>query len=81
MRRKIRLEAGGDLGHDTQKPEAGDKNSEDDDDLIIDNDMIKLFRLKYKNRFTHVVCDENYRVKNKVTILYFSVKALLAPHV
>ncbi len=43
--------------------------------------MVKLFRLKYKNRFIRVVCDEDHRVKNKIIILHFSVKALLAPHV
>ena len=43
--------------------------------------MIKLFRPKYKNRFTRVVYDEDHRVKNKVIISHFSVKALLAPHV
>ena len=81
MRRKVRLKIGGNLDHGTQKLEAENENNKDNDDLIIDDDMIKLFRPKYKNRFTRVVCDEGYRVKNKIIISHFSVKALLAPHV
>ena len=81
IRRKVRLKTGDNLDHDTQKPEIEDKNNKDNDDLIIDDNIIKLFRPKYKNRFTRVVYDEDHQVKNKVTISHFSVKALLAPYV
>ena len=81
MCRKVRLEAGDNLGYGGQELEVGDEDSEDNNDLIIDNDVVKLFCLKYKDCFIRVVYDEGYRVKNKVIISYFSVKALLASHV